>query len=765
MVFLSPILLTGLALASVPVIIHLLNRRRFRLVDWAPMKYLKLTIKKNRRRMRIEQFILLAVRTLAIVALILAVARPVLSATGLGSWLGARGRAAKVIVIDDSLSMGYQADRRSAFEAAKEAATQLVKSVGPQDSLTILTTSAPGSPLLRDAHLDDSSKATAAIAALQQSDARADWPAMFKVVDQHLANAPFPAKDVVLVTDLRREGWGNEVTETANRWASQSVEVKLIDVGTRQTANVSLVGFDQQDPVALPGQTVNLMATIRNDQATVPSAQALLTIGGESRPVILPDLAPGSTTRVPLTVRRDEPGQQPIQLKLPSDVLPADDGRWLNLNVRPNLQVTLVDGEPGARPFEGETDFLALSFAVGGVPWRVTKQSDSEWVGTRVGGVGETDVIVLANVASLSPERVKELEELVRGGVGLMIFAGEQVDPQLYNDRLYKDGNGLLPARLEKIADDPVTGLVVESLDDSPLLPLSKIDPGALGRIVAKKFMIAETPLPLPPGEASGNSDRPRAGRGEGARQSEPRRLDRSLSAPSASTTRPHPNPLPEGEGTSARQVRVLAKWNDSESHPAVIEKRFGKGRVLLWTVTADRAWSDWPVDPTYVLGVRSAAIAVARPDGQENMVNAGEPIRHRLATGESTVADARVLVPGASEPQVAAVEKTDAGTILVHPRTTQSGVYTLKWKDNTGAERSHVITVNPNKAESDLRPVTESELADLMGSLSVSVIHYTGGETSLTGQGREIWKTLAMTLLALAAVESVLAMWVGRER
>src|SRR5687768_5474103 len=141
MAFLSPILLTGLVLASVPIIIHLLNRMRFRLVDWGPMKYLKLTLKTNRRRMRIEQFILLAVRTLAVIVLILAVARPVLSATGLGSWLGPRGRSARVIVIDDSLSMGYRENgEKSAFDLAKDAATQLVKSIGPQDSVTILTT-------------------------------------------------------------------------------------------------------------------------------------------------------------------------------------------------------------------------------------------------------------------------------------------------------------------------------------------------------------------------------------------------------------------------------------------------------------------------------------------------------------------------------------------------------------------------------------------------------------------------------------------------
>src|SRR5215207_345466 len=100
MAFLSPILLSFLALASVPVIIHLLNRRRFQLVEWAPMKYLKLTIKTNRRRLRIEQLLLLALRTALIVVLILAVARPVLTeAGGLGGWLGSRrGRVSRLLV-------------------------------------------------------------------------------------------------------------------------------------------------------------------------------------------------------------------------------------------------------------------------------------------------------------------------------------------------------------------------------------------------------------------------------------------------------------------------------------------------------------------------------------------------------------------------------------------------------------------------------------------------------------------------------------------
>ena len=115
-------MLAGLILASVPIIIHLWNRRRFKLVEWAPMKYLRLTIQTNRKRMRIEQLLLLAVRVLVVALLFVALARPALSRTGMGGWLASRSRASRIIVIDDSMSMGYQTNRQSAFDQARDAA-------------------------------------------------------------------------------------------------------------------------------------------------------------------------------------------------------------------------------------------------------------------------------------------------------------------------------------------------------------------------------------------------------------------------------------------------------------------------------------------------------------------------------------------------------------------------------------------------------------------------------------------------------------------
>ena len=109
MTLLSPMLVWGALLGVIPIIIHLLNRRRFRRVEWAPMRYLKLTIQRNRRRIQIEQFLLLLLRIGLLVLLFFFLARPVLNPTGLERWLGSGGRSSQVVLVDDSLSMGYTA--------------------------------------------------------------------------------------------------------------------------------------------------------------------------------------------------------------------------------------------------------------------------------------------------------------------------------------------------------------------------------------------------------------------------------------------------------------------------------------------------------------------------------------------------------------------------------------------------------------------------------------------------------------------------------
>src|SRR6185295_15670525 len=104
----------GAALASIPIIIHILNRRRFRTVEWAAMSFLLQALRKNRRRLRFEQWLLLAVRCLVLFFLGLALARPMgCEDATLASMAGKRA-GLHVIVVDNSYSMSYEADRPDA---------------------------------------------------------------------------------------------------------------------------------------------------------------------------------------------------------------------------------------------------------------------------------------------------------------------------------------------------------------------------------------------------------------------------------------------------------------------------------------------------------------------------------------------------------------------------------------------------------------------------------------------------------------------------
>src|SRR5882724_2001286 len=102
MAFLNPILLFGAAAVAIPVIIHLLNKRKFERVTWAAMRFLRMSVEQNERRVKIEDLLLLLLRCLMVLLLALALARPALKSATAG-FFGQSGVTA-VVVVDQSYS-------------------------------------------------------------------------------------------------------------------------------------------------------------------------------------------------------------------------------------------------------------------------------------------------------------------------------------------------------------------------------------------------------------------------------------------------------------------------------------------------------------------------------------------------------------------------------------------------------------------------------------------------------------------------------------
>jgi len=263
LLFLNSPLLWALGLASIPLIIHLLFRRSFRRVDWAPMRYLKLTIQRNRRRIQIEQLLLLLLRTALIVLLVCMVARPIVNASGLGRWFGGDTRTSHILVLDDSLSMALTSNGRSGFDRALELAAQAIEDVSSKDRFTLVLSSRPKSPLLREVDLADRNIATSLLRTMTASETLTSWASTLQALDDLIASSTYPTRAVTIITDLRRVGWEDEVATPAN-WGGDRVRVRIIDIGAAPTRQIALEQLVQADRLALVGTPVHWEATIRN---------------------------------------------------------------------------------------------------------------------------------------------------------------------------------------------------------------------------------------------------------------------------------------------------------------------------------------------------------------------------------------------------------------------------------------------------------------------------------------------------------------------
>ena len=153
--FLSPIFLYGLALVGIPVLIHLIRKRKIKVIQWAAMEFLLLSQRKQKKRLRIEELLLLLLR-MAIVALAaLAFARPVARSLGI-PLLSQTARVYAVIVLDNSFSMGQKGeDGKTSFGRAQSAADDIVANIlKPGDSASVILMSDKPEDLIGDPSFD-----------------------------------------------------------------------------------------------------------------------------------------------------------------------------------------------------------------------------------------------------------------------------------------------------------------------------------------------------------------------------------------------------------------------------------------------------------------------------------------------------------------------------------------------------------------------------------------------------------------------------------
>ncbi|MGL4553669.1 MAG: BatA domain-containing protein, partial [Gemmataceae bacterium] len=131
-----PWMLFGLAALAVPVLVHLLNRRRYDVVDWGAMRFLKVS-ETTRKRVLLEDILLMLLRMALLAALVVGLAGPFIDVR-LPKGLAGRPPRDVVLIIDGSSSMGATGDDRTPAERARDWALKLIDELSPGDGVAVL---------------------------------------------------------------------------------------------------------------------------------------------------------------------------------------------------------------------------------------------------------------------------------------------------------------------------------------------------------------------------------------------------------------------------------------------------------------------------------------------------------------------------------------------------------------------------------------------------------------------------------------------------
>ncbi len=807
------VLLTAAGAASIPLIIHLLNRKRYRIVSWAAMRFLLAAQKKNTRRLRIEHLLLLLIRILIVLLILLAMAAVTKWAEDIwarslpnGTILTTPGgrRVHRIVVLDGSMSMGLKVGETTCFERARQLAIRLVKESQRGDGFSVILMASSPRPITGSSvgPSEDSARVIAELESLRLPHGNSDLAGTLHSVLDLLRKSPgkFVEKEVYFVSDMQKTSWvlprPADIAE-AVKGISDKARTILLDVGVADPPpNLAVVrlGLYGDRPVALTGQKSIVMATIRNyGEETPDKVRITLQTGraadkpgdkpfafSEGRTVTRMERIARGDYNVALECTFDAPGDWAVQVRVEGDALDLDDSRSMVLRVRDSIPVILVNGKPAADPYDQATEYLYDALNPfqdqqlhADAPVRPKKLSATEFADAGIGDLSEADCVFLCDVPRFTVAEARRLETHVLRGGGLVFFLGPNVDLASYNDVLYRNGQGLLPARLLGRQRAPKGHHFRFAADDREwkLAPLAVFDQQETHRHNLLESSFQEFIRTESPSASAGHA---------------PRRilsfltaLDRSDSGKTV-------------EATAFQREAALLEWQpalprdkDGEEKASKEARRLrqpvpsSRGRVALYTTTANTDWSDWPRKGSFIWLQQELLAYVASPRLRGQWAIVGDTLEQYLPG--STGADEKevtLMTPDNREEKVRTISR-DETALWRWSDTDVSGIYRAVIgshpREYLNAVNVPVAELMTQGGESDLTRTTDEALHQLYPEWDLQIVKDPGeatrdGKKLLSDAGEpqepQLGSAIARWLLLLAFVllvgESLLAWYFG---
>ncbi|MFQ5590120.1 MAG: BatA domain-containing protein [Phycisphaerae bacterium] len=736
----------ALALGLIPVIVHMISRHRYRPVVWAAMRFLDAARSRNRRRVWLEHWVLMLLRIALVLLLGLGIARPYIPSL---SFLPLRSTCTHhVMLIDNSLSMSARGEHgRTRFSLAREYAERLLTSFPDNDGVSLVTLVHPATAVISRAGYDRR-LVRDRLAAIQPTQRTVDTLGGIARAREILDESDTPAENraVYLISDFPQRLWSAgkieagggavEVTPTiravrglAGALPHAEADFNVVRIAPDAGVNIAVTELALDSTLVAVDLPVRLTSEVTNFGGSAARGLHLRVQrdGEVLRDEPLPTIEPGASTAAAIPLYFSTRGIHTVEVRILGafgDVLAEDNARRLSLEVREAIPVLLVDGRPGPTLLSGQAGFLATALSPGvdssRKDWesqRVAPTTRKALVDAKVVSVGELDgevvgdydVVALCNVRRLSSDQWHRVESYVAQGGGLLVFGGDQVSLDNYNDFGHAEGAGVLPLRFTPAsAPDPRDG------------NYTSFQPRGLTHAIVAEF--AE-----------------HAGSGLFLA-----RVDRHLTAV-----------VDPGRGD------VALRYTDGD--PALVTSTFRRGRVAVYTTTAGMDWTNLPAKGDYVSLMLNTVAYLSLHRGQHRNVLVGQTLSEALTPLQTGLPLRVVAGHGVEDGRLVPFS---GGLALEYGPTERAGEYSLM----LGSER-RAFACNVDTAESDLEPTDERALAAAIGR-PINMVTVTDTPPGTVGahkvpasRSSELATTALCAVAVLLIAEMLLAMWFGSRR
>lgn len=790
MTFLNSIMLIGALGVSVPIIIHLISRSNAKPVDWGAMRFLLASIAAQSRRLLIEEALLLILRCLLILLVALALARPflpsnaslpwviifpcilgtvicigtavaiwsnakirkmllktalilaVIATTGsiiekkmqIRKWFKPAGSSDIAIIVDSSASMTINVDGEQNFKRAIHDTEQTIKACGSDDSITVIL----AGPSPRVINSPPSSDRNKIMMILKSDDIRPTGGSMdlfkaFNAAISSLSEGRNTAKQILIITDGQNVGW--ELQNPA-RWQFIAESLKSIKGNPKilcrkldvpsNFRNASASDIMLSRDIIGPDRPVDINVKVANagSSAILPSTVVLNIDGTNVQSEIFSrDIPGGSSETIKFNYLFNKAGRHVIKAEVTfDDDMPCDNSLKEVVNIVDSLPVLIIDGAP-AQKFSGSASGF-IKIALNPSPaapagdqqgWQPSCIIAPEVVpvvnAAAIPDFAKYRSVILANVSELPAPVALKLSEFVKSGGGLLIAPGNLAEAPFYNSWKTPAEETVCPGMMLKritSSDSPFKVSTGTDATHSALKLVWSYEKSDISKALAEVYWKLQV------------------------------------------------NP-------EDKSVTIASRFENGD--PWIIERKLGKGKVIMTATAMDRHDSNLPSLKSFLPLIHEIVYFISQSGMAEYNIQPGAEFT--LDIKESEVpANIQVLkVATPSGRQVKAEIKTGAGKRTIRfPETQEPGLYDIRTSDTA----SIPFTVRNQPEESSLKIISDFDLAVPRQNVEVLFINSIYEFTSaLKGNipGKELWKNMIIAVLILLVVETAFTRWIAIRR